>query len=263
MVRFWHKILAESNDPGLNPPLQEPDERFRPEPRVQEEHLRELKKQERILTVLIISLAVSTGFAQVDRGKGVLEPENPNEARLNRLQPPEQVMDAIGVLPGMTVAEIGAGRGRYVVQLAVRVGGKGHVYAEDISSSSLDHVKRRCARWGLTNVSVILGDVDDPKLPENELDLIFVISAYHHFQDPVALMRNAHPSLKPQGILAIGEWKPTGSGSDIHTPEQIEREMKSAGFRLERIETLLEKNNMLIHIFRRLDHSTCGLEYDL
>ncbi|MBE0665699.1 MAG: SAM-dependent methyltransferase, partial [Candidatus Aminicenantes bacterium] len=67
-------------------------------------------------------------MAQAAREKpGVLTPENDNEARLNRLQPPAQVLDAIGVQTGMAVAEIGAGRGRYAVQLAVRVGPGGRV----------------------------------------------------------------------------------------------------------------------------------------
>ena len=117
-------------------------------------------------------------------------------------------MDAIGVEPGMTVAEIGAGRGRYVVQLAVRVGEKGKVYAEDINPDSLRHCRDRCRKWGLEHVETILGDVADPKLPEGELDLIFIISSYHHFSDPVTLMRNARSALKPDGIVAIGEWLP-------------------------------------------------------
>ena len=148
-------------------------------------------------------LASSLNAAQ--EKKDVLIPANANEARLNRLQPPDQVMDAIGVKAGMTVAEIGAGQGRYVVQLAVRVGENGQVYAEDINQRSLNYLEDRCERGGLKNVTAILGDVTDPKLPENTLDLIFIISAYHHFDDPVALLRNARPSLKPDRYS--GDWR--------------------------------------------------------
>jgi SAM-dependent methyltransferase len=175
---------------------------------------------------------------------GVLAPENANEARLNRLQPPDQVMDAIGIRPGMVGAEIGAGQGRYVVQLAVRVGASGKIYAEDIDAEALRHLEGRCTRWGLTNVETILGDVTDPKLPEAELDFIFVISAYHHFADPTALLRNARASLKPDGMLAIGEWLRSTS------PEELEAEMNAAGYRLERTETFLEANGLYIYVFR-------------
>ena len=215
--------------------------------------MRGFEKKSQIMAALAFFLISGSPFAQIDRQKGVLEAENANEARLNRLQPPDQVMDAIGLKPGMTVAEIGAGRGRYVVQLAVRVGEEGRVYAEDISARSLEHLKQRCERWGLTNVETILGEVTDPKLPRGELDLVFIISSYHHFQDPVALMRSARPALKPNGLVAIGEWLPRDSGgSEYRTPARIEEEMRKAGYRLERIETFLQKNNMNIYIFRRL-----------
>ena len=194
------------------------------------------------LFITYLTIAVSVFIAQ--EKKGVLEPETPNEARLNRLQPPDQVMDAIGIVPGMTVAEIGAGNGRYVVQLAVRVGKEGKVYAEDIDADALNHLKNRCERWELKNVETILGDVTDPKLPQGELDVIFVISSYHHFADPVKLMRNARSALKADGKLAIGEWIRATS------TEQMETQMNAAGYTLERIEKFLEKNNLYIYIFR-------------
>jgi ubiquinone/menaquinone biosynthesis C-methylase UbiE len=190
-------------------------------------------------------------FSSAQEVRTALTPENANEARLNGLQPPDRVMDAIGVKPGMTMAEIGAGRGRYVVQFAVRVGEGGRVFAEDIDAGSLRHLEQRCSRWGLKHVETILGEVTDPKLPEGQLDLIFIISSYHHFDDPVALLRNARPALKPDGILAIGEWLPhEGGGSEYSTPGQMEEQMKKAGYRLERIETFLQKNNMNLYIFR-------------
>jgi len=202
--------------------------------------------------IIILTFFMTSAAAQNAQGqKGVLAPENANEARLNRLQPPDKVMDAIGVSPGMVVAEIGAGRGRYVVQFAVRVGENGKVYAEDIDAAALQYLEKRCDRWGLKNVETILGDVTEPKLPEGKLDLIFVISAYHHFEDPVALLRNARSALKPDGKLAIGEWFPTDERPRSGTPpEKMEAQMNAAGYRLERLETFLKANRMYIYIFR-------------
>jgi len=210
-----------------------------------------LQRNNRLAAIVTLGLIVALGMTpSAQERSGVLEPENANEARLNRLQPPEQVMDAIGVKPGMYVAEIGAGFGRYVVQLAVRVGVKGKVYAEDINAAFLRHLTQRCGRWGLEHVETILGDVADPKLPKGELDLMFIISSYHHFDDPVALLKNARPALKPEGILAIGEWLPKDEGdSGYQTPDELVASMKDAGFKLERIETFLQKNNMNLYIF--------------
>lgn len=209
------------------------------------------RKRHIILIAILIVLIASAAAQNTREQQGVLAPENANEARLNRLQPPDKVMDAIGVSSGMVVAEIGAGRGRYVVQLAVRVGENGKVYAEDIDAEALKYLEKRCARWGLENVETILGDVMDPKLPEGKLDLIFVISAYHHFEDPVALLRNARPALKHDGVLAIGEWFPTDERPQSGTtPEKMEAQMTAAGYRLERLETFLKANRMNIYIFR-------------
>jgi ubiquinone/menaquinone biosynthesis C-methylase UbiE len=131
------------------------------------------------------------------------------------------------------------------------VGENGKVYAEDIDAGALKYLEKRCQKWGLKNVKTILGDVTDPKLPEGELDLIFIISSYHHFDDPVALLRKARPALKSGGILAIGEWLPKHENDKAYsTPEQMEAQMKAAGYKLERIETFLKNNNMYIYVFR-------------
>ena len=201
-----------------------------------------------IAAIAILSPCVPAAHAQeTANAEGVLAPEDANEARLNRLQPPDQVMDAIGIQAGMIGAEIGAGRGRYVVQLAVRVGESGKIYAEDIDATALRHLDQRCERWGLANVVSILGDVTDPRLPAGELDFIFAISSYHHFSDPITLLRNARSALKPEGMVAIGEWLRSTS------PEEIEAQMSAAGYTLERTETFLEANDLYIYVFRIAD----------
>ena len=171
-------------------------------------------KKSGLWTLACVWLLIGTALSQVE--KSSLAPEDANEARLNRLQPPDKVMDIIGLTAGMTIAEIGAGRGRYVVHLA---------------------------------------DLTDPKLPPGALDLIFVISSYHHFSDPVTLMRNARPSLKPAGRLAIAEWV---TGKDGHgegtSPETMTAQMESAGFILERIDKSFEDNRLSIYLFRLRSH---------
>jgi ubiquinone/menaquinone biosynthesis C-methylase UbiE len=204
-------------------------------------------------TLVLVLLALIGPRPEVAGGPvDVLTPEGANEARLNRLQPPDKVLDAIGVRPGMTVAEIGAGRGRYAVQLAVRVGPVGKVYAEDIDAQALDHLRQRCRRWQLENVEVILGDVADAKLPPAQLDMIWIVSSYHHFDDPVALLRRARSALKPGGRLAIGEWitirEPGRQGA---TSKRIIEQVETAGYALERVDPFLKANNFLIYIFRR------------
>jgi ubiquinone/menaquinone biosynthesis C-methylase UbiE len=205
-----------------------------------------MRKNVRLLVTLCL-LATAVLSAQDSR----VAPENANEARLNGLQPPGQVLDIIGAAAGMTVAEIGAGQGRYVVHLAARVGPEGKVYAEDIDGAALRHLADRCRRVGFANVETVLGDPADPKLPAGELDLIFVISSYHHFDDPVTLMKNARTALKPAGRLAIAEWAPPKEGrGEGTTPEKMEAQMESAGFALERVDRSLEANRLYIYLFR-------------
>jgi len=136
------------------------------------------------------------------------------------------------------------------MHLANRVGASGRVYAEDIDRAALAHLRDRCRRWDIRNVEIVVGDVTDPKLPAGTLDLIFIISSYHHFDDPVALLRNARAALKPDGVVAIGEWAPSGGGGEYVTPEQMTSQMSAAGFQLERLDPLLKASGMNLFIFR-------------
>lgn len=169
-----------------------------------------------------------------------LAPETEAEARANALQPPAKVMDIIGLATGMNIAEIGAGKGRYVVHLADRVGPEGQVYAEDIDAEALRHLAERCRLGGFANVEVILGDATDPKLPRGALDLIFIIGSYQHFSEPVTLMRNARTALKKGGRAAIVD---RFAARDTHydvSEKTMFDQMEKAGFVIERIDRSLE-----------------------
>jgi SAM-dependent methyltransferase len=173
------------------------------------------------------------------------------EARHNAYQPPDSVMDAIGVAPGWIIAEVGAGRGRYIVHMARRVGEAGRVYANDIDEEALEYLEFRCRRDSVPNVVTILGDVTDPKLPVGALDMVYLINTYHHLEEPVELMRNILPSLKPSGMLVIIEHDPEkfpAAGSESTPQDVLLDQAGEAGFELVRIETFLQRDN--INIFR-------------
>lgn len=172
------------------------------------------------------------------------------EKRINALQPPDKVLAAIGVKPGMVVGEVGAGHGRYTVHLARKVGSGGKVYANDIDKTSLDSLRERCRRLGLTNVEIIRGHVDDPLFPPVSLDLAFMILTYHHLAEPVALLKNLGSSLKPGATVAIVDPDPVKDadrdGRETTSREQMEREAGQAGYDLVQVIDILAKDNIFI-----------------
>ena len=134
------------------------------------------------------------------------------ERRLNERQPPERVMDSLGIRPGMTVAEVGVGQGRYGVRVARRLGEAGRFIGVDIHRGRLSAFEERCRREGLGNVEAVLGEATDPRLPPGEVDLVYIISTYHHVEDPVGLLRGIAPCLRPGGRLAVVERVPGKAG---------------------------------------------------
>ncbi len=172
------------------------------------------------------------------------------EKRLNRRQPPVKIMDAIGMKPGMIIGEVGAGTGRMTMWIADRVGDSGKVYANDINTESLEHLSQRCMRAGFEHVEIIVGEEENPKLPTNALDIAFMINVYHHLDNPVPLVRNILPSLRPNGILAIVECDPDkvdwGKEEGCTQKKDMVKELKEAGFDVVRIETFLNEDNIYI-----------------
>ncbi len=171
------------------------------------------------------------------------------EQRHNAYQPPEQVMDSLGIKPGMVIAEIGAGRGRYVVHMARRVGATGKIYANDIDKKALDYLEFRCKRDSIPNVITVLGKVTDPLLHKNTMDMVYMINTYHHLDKKVELMKNIIPSLNPDGRLVIIEHDPvkvSDAGSHATAKDALIDQAKKAGFELVRMMTFLERDNIYI-----------------
>ena len=133
---------------------------------------------------------------------------------------PEQIMDALKIAEGSVVADIGAAGGWFTIRLAHRVGPKGVVYGEDIQPLMIEALKARVQRENLTNVHTILGTTKDSRLPHG-LDAAFIVGAYHEMEDPVAVLKDAANSLKPQGRIGIVEYTPGAGGPGPDADQRV------------------------------------------
>jgi SAM-dependent methyltransferase len=132
--------------------------------------------------------------------------------------PPEPILDRVGLKPGMVVGEVGAGAGYFTFKLAARVGPSGKVYANDIDAERLDHLERRAAERNLRNIVRVVGDVADTRLPKRQLDMVVMVNTFHDLEEPIALLANLVPTLKPNGTLVILDYDDDKAGKALETP---------------------------------------------
>jgi ubiquinone/menaquinone biosynthesis C-methylase UbiE len=145
----------------------------------------------------------------------------------------EQALNVVGVTPGMVVGEAGAGEGYFTLPLARRVGATGAVYANDISQRSLAALERDAKRDGLANVQTVVGDVDDPRFPRRDLELVVVVHAFHDFDKPVEWLVNLKKYLRPGGTVAIIDRDPArGAESHFWPRDRIAGYAEKAGYRM-------------------------------
>ena len=169
-----------------------------------------------------------------------------DEENNNVVQPPIEVMDRIGVKEGMVIGEFGSGYGRFTVPLAVRVGEKGLVYANEIDESLVSFIDKRCKRAGLKNVKIILGEVDDPLFPEGSLDMAFSSLVYHEIEKPVIFLKNLLPSLKPDASIVIVDNDPKINSERSNAGRDWLQEFEEAGLEIVRTEKLKDRDVIFI-----------------
>lgn len=142
-----------------------------------------------------------------------------------------RVMDILSIVPGKTVADVGAGSGWFTVRAAKRVTQTGTVYAVDINPGAVSHIARRAQQEHLGNVKSALGKPDNPELPADTIDAVLLLKTYHEVADPVALLRNLRASLRPNA--RVGVIDRDGNGEDHGVQKEVVlREAEQAGYRL-------------------------------
>lgn len=151
---------------------------------------------------------------------------------------PDEVIRTMGLKPGDIVADIGCGTGYFSRRMAKAVAPNGKVYANDIQPEFLEMVKANCAKEGVTNVETVLGAEDDPKLPKAAIDWILLTDVYHEFQQPEPMLARMLECLKPDGKVALIEYRLLGDTAKHIKEEhrmsvrQVLAEWNEAGFEL-------------------------------
>jgi predicted methyltransferase len=156
----------------------------------------------------------------------------------------QQVVRFVGITSGMTIADIGAGSGYYVVRLAPIVGPSGRIFAEDVVLEYLSVLRNRVRELGFQNVTVSLGEPHDPRLPVHSLDAAILVHMYHEITQPYGLLYNLVPAFKPGGRLAIVD--AVGPISRHGTPLNLLRcELAVVGYREIAFHSLVGSNAYL------------------
>ncbi len=155
----------------------------------------------------------------------------PSESMRDSLGEAQKIMDRADIDEGMTVADIGAGEGYYTVRLSERVGLDGRVLAQDIDREVLERLGRRVERERLDNVSIKLGEPDDPQLPSDSFDRIFLVHMYHEVEEPYAFLWRLWPALARDGQVIVVDTNRPFDQNGIH-PLLLSCEFEAVGFKL-------------------------------
>ncbi len=212
-----------------------------------------------ITAVCACMITVSTSFltyaqeAEEKKRDKLFPPERIEELEEPReWQKPEQIMEFLDLVEGNVVADIGTGTGFFALYFSDWVGKSGLVYAEDIQQEMVDYTAEKVADEGIENIKVVLGEPDDPGLPEDSLDLAMMANVYHEVENPVALLRSIARSLKSDGRLIIIDWR-TDRDSDIGPPMEervpqdvVESDAEEVGYYMVRHHPFLRHHYFLV-----------------
>ena len=120
-------------------------------------------------------------------------------------QRPEEIIKKLNIKVGDKVADVGCHEGYFTIKLSEKVGAKGTVYAVDISKDKMDKLKNHLDERKITNVNVILGEENNPRLPTLALDGVLIVDTYHEMDKHQEILQRVKSALKPGGRLVLCE----------------------------------------------------------
>ena len=152
--------------------------------------------------------------------------------------PPDEVIRALGIRAGDTVADLGAGTGYFALPIACAVGSSGRVIAVDAQEEMLDHLRKKVASSAISVIEPVHAEADRTTLAGKACDIVFLANVWHEIADREAALAEAKRILKSEGRIAILDWRPDVEPE--HGPPLAHRltlpgtiaELVAAGFRI-------------------------------
>ena len=187
-------------------------------------------------------------FAQVMSAAGAAWLDRPE--RIEEEQP-DRALDVLKIAKGAVVADVGAGSGYMTAKLASRVGPAGKVYAVDIQPEMLRLLGLRLKQQNIVNVVPVQGEVNDPRLPADTLDLELMVDVYHEFSEPQTMLRHLRAALKPDGRLVLLEYRKEDPSIPIRPEHKMsvseaKQELEAEGFTLSQVNESLPRQHILV-----------------
>jgi ubiquinone/menaquinone biosynthesis C-methylase UbiE len=164
---------------------------------------------------------------------------------------PDIALNVLKIPKGASVADIGAGSGFITERLSARVGPTGRVFANDLQPQMLQILGRRLAQRNITNVTLVQGTIDDPRLDPASVDLEIMVDVYHELSQPQAMLRRLRAALKPGGRLVLLEYRKEDPTIPIKFEHKMsvaeaKMELEAEGFTLAKVDEALPRQHILI-----------------
>ena len=181
---------------------------------------------------------------------------------------PDEMLAAMGLKDGDIVADIGAGSGFHTRRMARLVAPTGQVFAVDIQPEMLEILKGRVEDEDLTGIVPVLGEFDDPNLPDNQIDWILLVDVYHEFENPDLMLAKMRQALKDSGKVALVEYRvEDGTGDHIKADHrmsvhQVLSEWIPSGFELIELHEFLPSQHLFI-FQKAMDDAATGASVQL
>ena len=146
--------------------------------------------------VLCIAGVVSWGVSRYQARQGVVETA--------------EIYSALQLETTSRVADVGAGAGRFSLELARVLAPDGYVYSTEIDIAKLAGIRVAVTEAGLDNVTTLESSADKTGLPPGCCDGVFLRTVYHHLTEPEAVAADLFSAVRPGGRLAIIDFEPRG-----------------------------------------------------
>lgn len=155
-----------------------------------------------------------------------------------------RLRQVLALEPGVSVADVGAGKGEATLAVAAEVGPSGHVFSTEIDTESLQKLRATVAEAKLDNVTVVQAHARDTGLPPHCCDAVFLRRVYHHVTDPAETDASLLRAVRPGGVLAVIDfppswfwpWTPEGVPENRHghgvASQLVVDELTASGFEL-------------------------------